>query len=175
LVESDIQKAREAFARIVREHQRAVYAVALSKLGNSHDAEDVKQQVFVEAWKSIDKLRSSERVSGWLFKATVNRCRDHFRRTSRRRKREKLFAEARAAARSPSSPEDRDEMEAMFHAISMLSEKTRTVVMLKHLAELSYAEISKMTGLSKTTIDGRLRSGKKKLRRMLVEMGIGVD
>ncbi len=71
--------------------------------------------------------------------------------------------------------EDREALEAMFRAISKLPVKIRTVVMLKHLAELSYAEISQMTGLSKTTIDGRLRMGKKKLRQALIEMGIGVD
>jgi RNA polymerase sigma-70 factor (ECF subfamily) len=172
-VESEVQRAKEAFARVVREHQKAVYAVALSKLGNAHDAEDVKQEVFVEAWGNMKKLRNMEKISGWLYKATINRCRDHFRKKSRRKKREGQFAEVA----SPSEPpvEDRESIEAMSRAISMLPEKIRTVVMLKHLAELSYAEISQMTGLSKTKIDGRLRMGKKKLRQMLIEMGIGVD
>ena len=173
MVESEVQKAKEAFAHVVREHQKAVYAVALSKLGNAHDAEDVKQEVFVEAWKNMKNFRNIERISGWLYKATINRCRDHFRRKSRRKRREDLFAEAEPPPKP--STEDRESIEAMSRAISMLPEKIRTVVMLKHLAELSYAEISKMTGLSKTTIDGRLRVGKKKLRQMLIEMGIGVD
>jgi RNA polymerase sigma-70 factor (ECF subfamily) len=173
-VESDVQKAREAFARIVRERQGAVFAVALSKLGNSHDAEDVKQEVFIEAWRNMKKFRNPDNISGWLFKATTNRCRDHFRRKSRRKSREEKFVEA-APTPSSRAPEDKEALEAMFKAISKLPEKIRTVVMLKHLAELSYAEISKMTGLSKTTIDGRLRTGKKKLRQALIEMGIGVD
>ena len=173
-MESDIQKARDAFARTVREHQAAVFAVALSKLGNPHDAEDVKQEVFIEAWRNMKKLKYPDRMSGWLFKATTNRCRDHFRRRYRRKRREEKFTEA-APAPSNAALEDREALEAMFRAISKLPAKIRTVVMLKYLAELSYAEISKMTGLSKTTIDGRLRTGKKKLRQALIEMGIGAD
>jgi RNA polymerase sigma-70 factor (ECF subfamily) len=172
-VESDVQKAREIFARVVREHQKAVYAVALSKLGNAHDAEDVKQEVFVEAWRNMENLRNIEKISGWLYKATINKCRDHFREKSRRKRREDRFSEV-APVPEPSA-EDRESIEAMSRAISMLPERIRTVVMLKHLAELSYAEISQMTGLSKTKIDGRLRAGKKRLRQMLMEMGIGVD
>jgi RNA polymerase sigma-70 factor (ECF subfamily) len=174
LVEPDVQKAKEAFARVVREHQKAVYAVALSKLGNAHDAEDVKQEVFIEAWRNMENLRNIEKISGWLYKATLNRCRDHFRKKSRRKRREEQFAETAAPPPRPSA-EDRESIEAMSRAISMLPERIRTVVMLKHLAELSYAEISQMTGLSKTKIDGRLRAGKKKLRQMLIDMGIGVD
>lgn len=173
MVESDVQKAKEAFARIVREHQKAVYAVALSRLGNAHDAEDLKQEVFVEAWRNMKKIRNIEKISGWLYKATVNKCRDHYRRKSRRKSREEQFAETAPPPKPPI--EDRESIEAMSRAISMLPEKIRTVVMLRHLAELSYAEISQMTGLSKSKIDGRLRAGKKKLRQMLTEMGIGVD
>jgi RNA polymerase sigma factor (sigma-70 family) len=92
-VESDVQKAREIFARVVREHQKAVYAVALSKLGNAHDAEDVKQEVFVEAWRNMENLRNIEKISGWLYKATINKCRDHFREKSRRKRREDRFSE----------------------------------------------------------------------------------
>jgi RNA polymerase sigma-70 factor (ECF subfamily) len=130
--------------------------------------------VFVEAWRNMKKFRNIEKISGWLYKATVNKCRDHFRRKSRRKSREERFAEA--IPPQPKPPiEDRESIEAMSRAISMLPEKIRTVVMLRHLAEMSYAEISQMTGLSKSKIDGRLRTGKKKLRQMLIEMGIGVD
>jgi RNA polymerase sigma-70 factor (ECF subfamily) len=152
-----------------------VYAVAFAKLGNAHDAEDVKQEVFTEAWRNMKKLRKPERISGWLFKTTLNKCKDQFRKKSRRKRREEIFAETAPTVSSPHSPISKEESVAMLRAIAKLPDKIRTVVMLKHLAELSYAEISRMTGLSKTTIDGRLRMGKMKLRRTLGEMGIGVD
>jgi RNA polymerase sigma-70 factor (ECF subfamily) len=174
-VKPDIQEAREAFARIVREHQKSVFAVAYGKLGNSHDAEDVKQEVFMDAWRNIDKFRKPEGISGWLFKATVNRCRDHFRKKSRRARREEIFNETAETSSSNPSLEAHEDSIMILETISGLPEKIRTVMMLKHMAGLSYAEISRMTGLSKTTIDGRLRIGKKKLRQKLIKLGIGVD
>jgi DNA-directed RNA polymerase specialized sigma24 family protein len=47
--------------------------------------------------------------------------------------------------------------------------------MLRHFAMLSYADISAMTGLSKTTVDGRLQTAKKEMKRLLSKMGMGVS
>jgi RNA polymerase sigma-70 factor (ECF subfamily) len=65
--------------------------------------------------------------------------------------------------------------EAVLEAVGRLPEKHRLVIMLKHFGGLSYAEISKMTGLSSTTIDGRLRTAKKELKRALTRIGEGVS
>ena len=165
--------ATEVFARIVHEHQRAVFALAYAKLGNVHDAEDVKQEVFVEVWLNMDKLRTHEKVNAWLFKVASNECKEHFRKTSRREKREAAFAES--AENTPPLTSDEKQNEAILRAISQLPERFRIVVMLKHFAKLSYDEISKMTGLSKTTIDGRLRIAKKRLRQKLVQTGLETD
>lgn len=163
----------EAFAHIVREHQRAVFALAYAKLGNVHDAEDVKQEVFVEAWLNMDKLQTHEKVHAWLFKVVSNECKEHFRKTSRREKREVAFAES--ASNPVPLPDEEKQNEAVLRAIAQLPERFRIVVMLKHFAKLSYEEISKMTGLSKTTIDGRLRIAKKRLRQKLIQAGLETD
>ncbi len=169
------QSAQETFARIVRAHQKTVFAIAYARLGNAEDAEDVKQEVFVEAWRNLRKIRKPEKIPAWMFKATRNKCRDHFRKKSRRERREGVFVESARSNPANQSPERHEAAEAVFKAVSGLPDKIRTVFMLKHFAGLTYEEISKTTGLSKTTIDGRLRLGKENLRRMLADMGIGVD
>ena len=63
----------------------------------------------------------------------------------------------------------------MVEAISQLPEKYRLPVILRHFAGCSYEDISAMTGLSKTAIDTRLRTAKKKLKKTLIEMNRGVD
>jgi RNA polymerase sigma-70 factor (ECF subfamily) len=156
----------ETFVRIVREHQKAVFSIAYAKLRNAHDAEDIKQEVFIEAWRNLHKLQSQEKVHAWLFAVTVNRCKDHFRKRFRREKREVLYMESADRA----NPQQEQELhDKVLEAVKSLPEKIRLIVMLKHLAQLSYDEISEMTGLSKTTIDGRLRMGKKRLKRQLLE------
>lgn len=172
-MELKTQEADTAFARIVREHQRAVFAVAYGKLGNSHDAEDVMQDVFIEAFRNFHKLKKVEKIPAWLFKATLYRCKDHVRKKSGRKNRELIFA----SSNSPPAeePTDCERTDGLMSAIDMLPEKFRVLVMLKHFAKISYADISKMTGLSKTTIDGRLRTAKRKLKNTLTKMGIGVN
>jgi RNA polymerase sigma-70 factor (ECF subfamily) len=159
----------EAFARLVREHQKAVFSIAYAKLGNAHDAEDIKQEVFVEAWRNLQKLAAHERVQAWLFTVTVNRCKDYLRKKFRREKREVVYMES-SPQELKDIQNDPEVYEKVLKAVSDLPEKIRMVIMLKHLAQMSYDEISKMTGLSKTTIDGRLRMGKKKMRQRLLEL-----
>ena len=167
------KEAGEAFTRLVRERQKSVFALAYGKLGNSHDAEDVMQEVFVEAYRNIHKLKNPEKVSGWLFRATLNRCKDHWRKKSRRERREMKFAslaDSRGAGQGGDGRAD-----AVLEAVGRLREKQRLVVMLKHFGGLSYAEISELTGLSSTTIDGRLRTAKKELKQALTKLDEGVS
>ncbi len=161
------KKDAAAFSEIVRAHQKIVFSVAYAKVGNVHDAEDVKQEVFVEAWRKFHQLKSPEKVQAWLYAITSNRCKDLFRRKSRRERREMTFIESQIQDVNANA-DDTQTHEQVLQAVSSLPENIRVVIMLKHLAQLSYQEISRTTGLSKTTIDGRLRTGKKILRQRLL-------
>jgi RNA polymerase sigma-70 factor (ECF subfamily) len=173
-VKPDTHEDVEAFARLVRQHQKAVFAAAYGKLRNVHDAEDVTQDVFIEAYRNYHKLKKTDTPGGWLFTATKFRCKDHIRKRARRERREQTYA----GTNNPTSNAPREEHmsterhRAVLHAIGALPEKLRVVVMLKHFAGLSYADIAATTGLSKTTVDGRLRTAKKRMGRTLTQMGI---
>ena len=162
----DFGRDTESFARIVREHQKAVFSIAYAKLGNAHDAEDIKQEVFIEAWRNLSKLTAREKVQAWLFTVTINRCKDYLRKKFRRERREVVYMES-SPQEFKDIQDDPEVYEKVLRAVSDLPEKIRIVIMLRHLAQLSYDEISRMTGLSKTTIDGRLRMGKMKMRQRL--------
>ena len=168
-------ESAELFEKIACENKKAVFAVAYAKLRNTHDAEDVMQEVFIEAHGKFQRLRNPNGIGAWLYKATIYRCGDHFRKSSRRRKRERTFAET--AQDNPSTgAQARDGAgDAVIEAIGLLPEKYRQILMLKHFAELSYAEISKTTGLSESVIGNRLQAAKKKLRERLTKIDEGVD
>lgn len=155
------------FAQLVRDHKKAVFAAAYAKLRNSHDAEDVTQDVFIEAYRSLGRLKNPEKIRPWLYKVTVHRCTDNLRKARRREKRERTYA-----ASVPDNPiGDAGIVEkrrgAVLGAIGMLSEKHRVVVMLKYFAKLSYGDISKMTGLPKSTVSNHLQGAKRILRASL--------
>ncbi|MBI5116725.1 RNA polymerase sigma factor [Candidatus Poribacteria bacterium] len=158
----------EVFVRLMRDHEKAVFALALGRLRNVHDAQDVAQEVFVEAFRNIHKIRDPKKAFAWLFKATTYRCKDRLRKAFRQEKREQEYATVTDSAVAMQFEERSDD--GVFDAISLLQEENRVVVMLRYFAGLSYVEISKITGLSKTKIDWRLRTAKKDLRKRLTEM-----
>jgi RNA polymerase sigma-70 factor (ECF subfamily) len=158
----------------VREHKKGVFSVAYAKLRNAHDAEDVMQEVFIEAYRNFHKLRPGK-IRAWLYKATVYRCKDHVRKAMRREKRELAFADLRLSNPSADAQIERERCDTVLAAIERLPEEHRIVIMLKHFARLSYADISKTTGLSTPTIGNRLQAARKSLREKLIEMSQGAD
>lgn len=70
----------EAFAPIVERYRDAAFGVALARLRNFHDAEDITQAAFVEAYERLGNLKDPARLGAWLRSITIHRCIDHLRR-----------------------------------------------------------------------------------------------
>src|SRR4029079_10127258 len=73
------QGDREAFGRLVRRHQRRVYAAALHILGNHSDADDVTQETFVRAFRGLQAFDVRADIFTWLYRITVNTALNHLR------------------------------------------------------------------------------------------------
>lgn len=159
------QLPSEEFTLIVRRHRKAVFSVAYGKVRNVQDAEDVTQEVFAEAFQHMAKLSNHKNVLAWLLQATNFRSKDHLRKMFRRSRRESIYMDV--IKLSVDDKQRQEDSDGLLKVIDTLPEKFRTVILLKHFARLSYEDISRMTGLSRTTIDGRLRTAKKKLRAKL--------
>ena len=68
-----------AFGLLVDKYRASVYALAYSKLGNFHDAEDVTQEVFLKAYRKLRTLKRWDRFLSWLYAITSNLCKDFSR------------------------------------------------------------------------------------------------
>ena len=66
-----IQRARNgesaAFRELVERYQKKIYYLSLDLTGNHHDAEDLSQEVFIKAFRSLDGFRGDEKLSSWLY------------------------------------------------------------------------------------------------------------
>jgi len=76
LVQEALQGSRTAFRQIVENTQAMVYQVAYRFLGNSHDAEDAVQEVFIRVWKNLKKYNGQAKLSTWLYRIVSNYCLD---------------------------------------------------------------------------------------------------
>ncbi len=76
---------KSAFGELVKDHQKKVFQVALSMIGDKDEALDITQDVFVKAFKSYKNFRFNASTETWLIKITINKVRDHFRKEKLRR------------------------------------------------------------------------------------------
>ncbi len=164
---------RDAFGIVVELETRAVYQACLRILGRRHEAEDVTQESFVAAYRSIGSFRGEGSLRGWLIRIATRQA---FRRLSQRRP---MAAVDDAPERfiSDSSSEPGGVLLAAEHArevrgaVASLAEPYREVVALRFFGELSLAEVAEATGRPLNTVKTHLRRGLERLRPVLGPQG----
>lgn len=165
---------RQAFGAFVELETRAVYRTCLRILGRPHDAEDVAQEAFVAAFRSIGSYRGDGPLRGWLLRIATRQA---YRRLSQRRSTvdvdavpEPFMADSRGdPTRIVVATERRDDVR---RAVGALPEPYREVVALRFFGELSLAEVADATGRPVNTVKTHLRRGLERLRPLIGAGGI---
>jgi RNA polymerase sigma-70 factor (ECF subfamily) len=154
----------EAFEPLVLRYQRPLFNVAWRMLGSREDAQDVVQGAFVKAWEKLGSFDPRYRFFSWIYRIVVN---ESLNARGRRRPLDPLLADVAA----PGSPEDelrsRERTDRLQVALLGLVEADRQVIVLRHFAELSYAEIGDTLGLAEKTVKSRLHEARQRLGRAL--------
>jgi RNA polymerase sigma-70 factor, ECF subfamily len=167
LVDAVLAGDRDAFRLLVEREQRVVYRACLRILGRPHDAEDVAQEAFVMAYRSIATYRGEGPLGGWLLRIATRQA---FRRLRQRRDTAELGADLvlRAAGADPLAAALADERQrAVRLAVAALGEPYREVVALRFFGEMSLDEIAATTRRPLNTVKTHLRRGLERLRPLL--------
>lgn len=171
----DVEAARDgdarAFRRIVEQHHRPLYLMAVRLTGNRTDAQDLVQDGFAKAYVHLDRFDPRFRLSTWLHRIMLNTCRDYLKSAKRR----ELAAGADPAselrderAAQPDEVVARRELAARVHrALDTLKPAYREILALKDMRGLTYAEISEITGTPITALKIRALRARAKLRLAL--------
>ncbi|QDV39088.1 RNA polymerase sigma factor [Tautonia plasticadhaerens] len=154
-----------------------VYSLARYTLGSAQDAEDVTQEVFIRLWENWAQV-DLERVEGWLIRVTSNACVDFRRRSSARPEAGGSRAPTRAidrcpsAATDPSTAAESSELRSrVADAIARLQEPYRSVLILREIEGLPYAEISQALGMSMPSVKVNLHRARARLTELLGPLG----
>ncbi len=169
---------RADFEDIVHTHGSMVYRLALVQTRNRADAEDVFQDVFVALVRRMARggcdFESAEHVRAWLLRATVDRGRDLARAARRQciRSLDEFPAELaegyfRCAPDQERRLIERDEAQALWHAVGELPPKLRAAVHLFYVEGLSCEETARALGVTVSTVTTRLARARKQLERSL--------
>lgn len=159
----------QAFQALYLRYGKRLFAYFLPRVaGHREQAEDLKQQVFLQLLESR-AFREAERgpddLSSLLFTIAANLLKNNYRSTARRRRREAVYRELRAADIPAASP--RIEARRVALAMERLPEHQRTCVDLRFREGLSTAEIAAAVGCAPGTVKSRLHYGLKKLAEIL--------
>lgn len=152
-----------AFAQLVERYQRLVFKIAWQRTHNRADAEDVTQDVFMHAYRSLPRLRDPQAFLGWLISIAHNRATRFFRsRQSKLATHEEAWRrrEREEKTRDPEEPGDAQVVEL----VRSLPEEYRVALTMKYLEGCSYDEIGKRLAMSFHQVDYLLRKAKRALR-----------
>ncbi|HEX2696273.1 MAG TPA: RNA polymerase sigma factor, partial [Anaerolineales bacterium] len=164
---------REAFAALFEQYKNLVYKTAYLMLGDSSEAEDVLQEVFVQVYKSLSGFDPRKAAfSTWLYRVTMNYCLNHNRK---KRHLALPLDEVSALLRNEFPGSQLAEEEALQQAVGKLTDKQRAVVILRYFWDLPYADIAQSLGLPLGTVKSRLDLALKTLRNILEEQEPGKD
>lgn len=167
-----------AFDRLVVRHQDRVFNLCYRFVGDFHEADDLAQDVFINAFNSIKKFRFEAEFSTWLYRIAVNACRNRIKSLDFRfkKKTDPLFSqqgnilmEISDESGSPGIALEKKELSKIIQrAVNTLAGDKKTVLILRDMEGLTYEEIAVVTGLNPGTIKSRLARARKKLKEKLV-------
>lgn len=174
--------SQAAYGELLRAYQRPVFTLILRMVRDRGLAEDLAQDTFVKAFRSLASYDRSKKFSSWLFKIAHNTAIDQLRRRSVPTVPLDGPADSDfgpldqlpdATAESPDTAARRlDLARAMERAVAQLRPDYRQVVLLRFQAGMAYDEIAAATGLPMGTVKTHIHRARKKLCILLEEMGV---
>lgn len=179
LIEATLAGRRNAFAELVRRHERRVESTIRGVLGNlvREDLADVAQDIFLLVFKGLASFRSESLFSTWVTRIALRHC---FREQKRRKRRSSIFLHARTDDDGRSAEEtiawpgstDRaiiadERKSAVVDALYRLPEEFRTVLVMRIVEEMPVEEVAAVLGVSTGTVKSRLHRAKDKMRELL--------
>lgn len=155
----------QAFEGLVHRHQRVLFNVALRILGNREDAGDATQNAFIKLYQNLDSYDEQRRFFSWAYRILRNECLNMLRA---RRMPEPVSEEVHASFEPVDRLEREERRRCVQAALLDLSIEQREVVVLRHFAGLSYAEVGAVLGISEKMVKSRLYSARQRLGEKLL-------
>lgn len=157
---------REAFDQLMICHQHRVLALAWRMLGNREEARDAAQETFLRVYRHLGKFDLERDFGAWLYRITVNVCRDQARKRSRSGESEE--EEEMRELPGGDDVEGRailsEQKRLALRALGELSEKQRAALVLRDLEGYETEEVARILGSSPTTVRSQISQARTKLR-----------
>jgi len=159
--------SNEAFASLVRLHERRAYAVARAITATHEDAEDAVQEGFLNAYRALARFRPEQAFGAWLYRIVANAALD----IGRRRKVRDTDTLPDTVALPFRDPAESDELRRRLgEGLAELTERQRSVLVLHDVEGFTHGEIGQMLGMPEGTARSDLHHARAALRRALSDL-----
>jgi len=166
IIRQFIDGDKSAFQVLVKRHKEKVRNIIYMTMNNSALVDDIAQEVFITVYRNLKHFRFESQFTTWLYRVTVNRCKDYLRRINVR----KIFSpieDGYDVSEYSTPAENNDISRIVMDAISKLPVKLRMPLILKDIEGFSYQEISETLKCEMGTVKSRIFRGREKLKEIL--------
>lgn len=177
-IERLLSNDTEAYEALVERFRDKVIRTANGFLHNINDAEDIAQEVFIEVFRSLKRFRKESELSTWIYRITVNKSLNQYRKQSRRSFAERTqfltgekenFNNIVSNERSDKDVLNKERRTILFNAIDNLPKNQKIAFVLSKYDDLPHKEISQIMNISLSAVESLVFRAKKNLQNMLVK------
>jgi RNA polymerase sigma-70 factor, ECF subfamily len=173
----------DSFNQLVLRWERPIYALAYRVIGREEDARDVAQETFLRAFRALKGFKGQAKFSSWLYRITLNLCRDFIRRERRTPLAQAPEGVDLVELAGEATPTETIEQlvgrkqlgRAVSKAMALLPEEQRTAIILKEYHGLTFQEIAELLDCPLSTVKTRLYQGLSVVRKQLQQAGVNGD
>ncbi len=181
LIDGILNGDQASFKEMVDKYQSLVLNSCNSFLHNRADAEDVTQEVFIEAFLSVSKFRGKSGLSTWLYRISVNKSLNYIRDNKKRKiissimnvfqddEKKELQLEDPEAQYIEAKETENEKIELLHKSIESLPENQKIAFTLHNFENLSYKQISEIMELSLPSVEGLIHRGKRNVQKKILK------
>jgi RNA polymerase sigma factor (sigma-70 family) len=173
-----LQQGNEAaFRKLVDAYEKLVYNTALGIVQNEEDADDITQEVFIQAYQSVTDFKGASKISTWLYRITLGKALD----LEKKKKRKKRFGFVQALFGSSGEEtvpavefdhpgvqlEKKESAASLFKALKQLPDNQRIAFTLHKMEGRSYNEVAEIMDTTVTAVESLMARGKTNLKKIL--------
>ncbi len=157
---------KKRFLEQIEQNQDIVHKICGIYATNTDDRKDLSQEIICQLWKSYQSFRGDSKFTTWMYKVALNSALLNLRRHRFRMRIESLKEHHADIPAEAAGKEKYEQIRRLYKAISQLGKLDRAIILL-HLEQFSYKDISEVIGISKSNVSVRLVRIKKKLKELL--------
>lgn len=158
---------RDAQRRLYDTYQAGIFRLVVRMVG-AQDAADVAQQVFLQAFRHLDRFAGRAKFDTWLHRLALNECWQHFRRERRTKY---VVLEREPMDHAPGPERNVNERDLLEQALARLEPELRAVFVLREMEGRRYNEIAQVLEINEGTVASRLSRARRLLRKYLIDLG----